>query len=121
MNSRRRMGRSGQAKKDVEILPDLSPKVCDQSHSIPAASERTYWHLLVWRPGLIVTADEALSEDCEFAVTLSGGVTVPSQLVGDDPTTDVALMRLGGSYGVPGKAASGSASPSTPPSSTSPR
>ena len=27
----------------------------------------------VWRPGLIVTADEALSEDGEFAVTLSGG------------------------------------------------
>jgi hypothetical protein len=42
-----------------------------------------------------------LSEDCEFAVTLSGGVTVPSQLVGGDPTTDVALMLLGGgSYGV---------------------
>ena len=30
----------------------------------------------VWRPGLIVTADEALSEEGEFAVTLPGGDTV---------------------------------------------
>ena len=46
----------------------------------------------VWRPGLIVTADEALSEEGEFAVTLAGGETVPAQLVGRDPTTDVALL-----------------------------
>ena len=41
-----------------------------------------------------MTADEALSEDGEFAVTLSGGDTVPAQLVGRDPTTDVALLRV---------------------------
>ena len=29
----------------------------------------------VWRPGLIVTADEALSEEGEYAVRLSGGDT----------------------------------------------
>jgi S1-C subfamily serine protease len=48
----------------------------------------------VWRPGLIVTADEALSEEGEFAVILSGGHTVPAQLVGRDPSTDVALLRV---------------------------
>ena len=48
----------------------------------------------VWRPGLIVTADEALSEDGEFAVTLSDGHTVPAQLVGRDPSTDLALLRV---------------------------
>ena len=48
----------------------------------------------VWRPGLIVTANEALSEDGEFAVTLSGGDAVPAQLVGRDPSTDVALLRI---------------------------
>jgi S1-C subfamily serine protease len=48
----------------------------------------------VWPPGLIVTADEVLSEDGEFAVTLSGGDTMPAQLVGRDPTTDVALLRV---------------------------
>jgi hypothetical protein len=38
----------------------------------------------------MVTADEALFQDGEFAVTLSGGDTVPAQLVGRDPTADVA-------------------------------
>jgi S1-C subfamily serine protease len=35
----------------------------------------------VWRPGLIVTADEALSEEGEFAVTLPGGEIVGAQLM----------------------------------------
>ena len=48
----------------------------------------------VWRPGLIVTADAALSEEGELAVTLAGGDTVAAQLVGRDPTTDVALLRV---------------------------
>ena len=48
----------------------------------------------VWRPELIVTADEALSEDAEFTVKLWNGDAVGAQLVGRDPTTDVALLRV---------------------------
>jgi S1-C subfamily serine protease len=48
----------------------------------------------VWGPGRIVTAEEALCEDGEFAVTLPGGETIAAQLVGRDPTTDVALLRI---------------------------
>ena len=48
----------------------------------------------VWRPGLIVTADEALSEEGEFTVTLWNGDAVAAQLVGRDPTTDIALLRV---------------------------
>jgi S1-C subfamily serine protease len=48
----------------------------------------------VWRSGLIVTADEALSEEGEFAVTLPGGDTVSAQLAGRDSTTDIALLRV---------------------------
>jgi len=48
-----------------------------------------------WRPGLIVTADDALSEEGDIAVTLSGGDSVEAQLVGRDPTTDIALLRVG--------------------------
>jgi S1-C subfamily serine protease len=48
----------------------------------------------VWRPGLIVTADEALSEEGEFTVTLPGGEIVAAQLAGRDSTTDVALLRV---------------------------
>ncbi len=48
----------------------------------------------VWRPGLIVTADEALAEDGEISVVLPDGETVPATLAGRDPTTDVALLRV---------------------------
>jgi S1-C subfamily serine protease len=48
----------------------------------------------VWRPGLVVTAEEALAEEGEVAVTLPGGEAVPARLAGRDPTTDVALLRV---------------------------
>jgi len=48
----------------------------------------------VWRPGLVVTADEALAEEGEIGVTLPGGEAVAARLAGRDPTTDVALLRV---------------------------
>jgi S1-C subfamily serine protease len=48
----------------------------------------------VWRPGLVVTADEALAEDGDIALVLPGGDTVVARLVGRDPTTDIALLRI---------------------------
>jgi S1-C subfamily serine protease len=48
-----------------------------------------------WRPGLIVTADEALSEEGEIAITPPGGDPIAAQLVGRDHTTDIALLRIG--------------------------
>src|SRR4051794_21661834 len=48
----------------------------------------------VWKPGLIVTADEALADEGEVAVTLPGGTRTPATIVGRDPTTDIALLRL---------------------------
>jgi len=47
-----------------------------------------------WRPGLIVTADEALSEEGDVAVTLPGGESVGARLVGRDHTTDIAVLRV---------------------------
>jgi len=48
----------------------------------------------VWRPGLIVTADEALDDESGIAVALPGGAPAAATLVGRDPTTDVALLRI---------------------------
>jgi len=48
----------------------------------------------VWRPGLIVTADEALADEGAVAVVLPGGESVAATVAGRDPTTDVALLRI---------------------------
>ena len=50
-----------------------------------------------WRPGLIVTAEEALSEEGDVTVTLPSGESLAARLVGRDHTTDIAVLRVEGS------------------------
>ncbi|WP_128923739.1 S1C family serine protease [Bradyrhizobium guangxiense] len=47
----------------------------------------------VWKPGLIVTADEALADEGEVEIGLSDGSRVPATIAGRDHTTDIALLR----------------------------
>ena len=47
-----------------------------------------------WRPGLIVTAEEALAEEGEVTVTLPSGECLAARLVGRDHTTDIAVLRI---------------------------
>src|SRR5687768_13602932 len=48
----------------------------------------------VWRPGLIVTSDEGLAEEGNVHVTLPGGERVAGQVVGRDPSTAIALLKV---------------------------
>src|SRR5262249_16423611 len=48
----------------------------------------------VWRPHLVVTADESLADEGEITVHLADGTSLPASLVGRDPSTDVALLRV---------------------------
>jgi S1-C subfamily serine protease len=48
----------------------------------------------LWRPGLVVTASEALSEEGEITVVLPGGESARASVAGRDPTTDVVLLRI---------------------------
>lgn len=48
----------------------------------------------MWRPGLVVSSDEALPEDEEVEVMLPGGTTVTAKPAGRDPTTDIVLLRV---------------------------
>lgn len=48
----------------------------------------------VWRTGLAVTAHEALEGEDEAAVLKPDGTIVTAQIVGRDPTTDVALLKF---------------------------
>ncbi len=47
----------------------------------------------VWKPGLIVTADEALADEGEVEIGLPDGSTVAATIAGRDHTTDIALLR----------------------------
>src|SRR6202041_1322177 len=48
-----------------------------------------------WRPGLIVAAENALPDDGELSIVAHDGASSPAQIVGRDPSTDVALLRIG--------------------------
>lgn len=48
---------------------------------------------IVWRPGLVLTADEALEADEDILITRLDGNRVAASLVGRDPSTDIALLR----------------------------
>ncbi len=48
----------------------------------------------VWKPNLVVTADETLADEGEISIELSDGTVRPGKIAGRDHTTDVALLRF---------------------------
>jgi S1-C subfamily serine protease len=60
-------------------------------------SHRSLGSGFVWRPGLVVTADETVTDEERLAVVLPGGETGLATLKGRDPSTDIALLRVEGS------------------------
>jgi S1-C subfamily serine protease len=65
-------------------------------HVVAVHSHRARSSGFVWKPGLIVTADESLAEEGDITVTRPGGNALPATLAGRDPTTDIALLRAEG-------------------------
>lgn len=49
-----------------------------------------------WQPGVIVTAAHTVRRDEEITVTLPDQRTVPATLAGEDPSTDLAVLKLDG-------------------------
>src|ERR1700677_1549111 len=47
-----------------------------------------------WSAGLIVTAEHALRRDEEIRVGLADGRTIPAELAGRDPGTDLAVLKI---------------------------
>src|SRR5260221_10448938 len=48
---------------------------------------------VVWRLGIVVTADHALRRDEEIHLTLPDGRVVAATLAGRDPSTDIAVLK----------------------------
>ena len=80
----------------LQQLSDALADVVDRAAPsvVSVHSTRSRSSGFVWRPGLIVTADEVLDDEGDIAVVLPGGETAAANLVGRDPTTDVALLRV---------------------------
>jgi S1-C subfamily serine protease len=73
----------------------LSATVAGAAKSVVCVhSHRSRSSGFAWREGLIVTAEEPLAEEGDIAVALPAGETVAATLVGRDPTTDIALLRV---------------------------
>jgi S1-C subfamily serine protease len=61
----------------------------------------------VWKPGLVVTADEALAEEGEIEIKLADGTERSATIVGRDHTTDIALLRFDATQIPPAKLSPG--------------
>ncbi len=48
---------------------------------------------VVWRPGVVVTAEHALRRDEEIQLTLPDGHIAAATLAGRDPSTDIAVLK----------------------------
>jgi S1-C subfamily serine protease len=49
---------------------------------------------VLWKPGLVVTAEHSLRREDDIRVTLPNGTTVSAELAGADPGTDLAVLKL---------------------------
>jgi S1-C subfamily serine protease len=81
------------------ILPSLSSALADvvartKSAIVSVHSHRSRASGFIWKPGLIVTADETLADEGEVSVKFADGTTQSAKIAGRDHTTDIALLRL---------------------------
>ena len=49
---------------------------------------------IVWRTGVIATANHTLHREDDITVTTADGTLIPATLAGRDPTTDLAVLRV---------------------------
>jgi S1-C subfamily serine protease len=49
---------------------------------------------VLWKPGVIVTAEHTIRQEEEITVTLPDGNNAPATLAGVDPGTDIAVLRV---------------------------
>jgi S1-C subfamily serine protease len=75
---------------------DLADLVAAAGERVVAVSgrERHASSGILWQSDLVVAAEEAIERDEDIEVTLPDGAKVPATLVGRDPSTDIALLRL---------------------------
>jgi S1-C subfamily serine protease len=72
----------------ASLIRDIAPSL------VSIQSGRSRLTGFSWRPGLIVAAENALPDDGEHSIIAHDGASTPAHVVGRDPSTDVALLRI---------------------------
>jgi S1-C subfamily serine protease len=82
----------------VSFSEELAATVARAGQSVVAVHGRSRFDSsgVHWSPGVIVTADHALRRDDEIRVTAPEGSRLNAELVGRDPGTDLAVLRVHG-------------------------
>lgn len=70
------------------LVRDIAPSL------VSVQSSRTRSTGFSWRPGLIVAAENALPDESDLTIVAHEGASSPAHIVGRDPSTDVALLRV---------------------------
>ena len=77
------------------LSQDLSDIITRTSRSVVSIrGKRSAGTGIHWKQGLIVTSCEALHQDDSLKIGLPDGQTVDTEVLGTDPTTDVAVLSL---------------------------
>lgn len=98
----RRRFRAGHDRSMEHVLSSFSASLADlaeragQSAVAIEARHRIGSSGFLWKESIIVTADHAIRRDEEIPVILPGGNRAAAELVGRDPGTDLAVLRVGG-------------------------
>src|SRR5690348_5471041 len=56
---------------------------------------------ILWRDGIVVTAQHTIQREEDIVITFADGTTSPADLVGRDPGTDLAALRVAKTNGGP--------------------
>jgi len=80
----------------IDLSDQLAATVAAASKSVVAihARHRFASSGVHWSPGIIVTADHAIRRDEDIKITSPAGATLSAELVGRDPGTDLAVLRV---------------------------
>ncbi|HEY1503238.1 MAG TPA: S1C family serine protease [Stellaceae bacterium] len=84
----------------TDILSQFSDRLADLTEragaGVVAVASGGRWPVsgIHWRPGVIVTAEEALERDESIEIVAADGTKHIATLVGRDPSTDIAVLRV---------------------------
>ena len=92
---------------------DLAAAVERAGKSVVAVDARPRFSSagVIWRPGVIVTAEHTVRREEEITVTLPDGTDRPVTLAGADAGTDIAVLKLAEPAGEPAQARTGEIRP----------